>query len=622
MSSALEKLQEIKKLLDLGLVTQEEFDSFRKKVVSEMMDLGSKTQSNAAPQSKDFDGYEILETLDKHFYSTTYHAKSTTDSGSNSVRIVSWNQQFQSDIGLSNRQIDHITQVESFSHSNVAGILEFTNNSNTLAVVTESKQGKSLNDCIDGPVKMVVWKDFLFELAHAIDSLHQQDLVHGAINTRNVLVCFEGKRKLPYVLGLGVCPPLSPSILPIEELLYWAPQQYCDVNNRTKSWDRYSFYLILYQMLTGALPWIGTMTKDRLAKIKKSGAFVELRKLDCDESSRNAITTALKRAKDDLEYSCKDVLRVVFADILQRRTVQTITLPSRNRSATESQELTTVESKADRVQRLQELADELSIPIQIRNTTTDELLEQYEALLLKKKESQDQKNVNSTQNSAHRKKHEMKFIKSGRYLRVHGAEKQMISIEDPFWIASIPVTVHLFNSVMNQPRTIVPNRPKTGITWREAILFCNALSEREGLQPVYRITNKGEIKWRLSRDGYRLPTEAEWELACRGNRTPPTQCWSADNATDELPDVQQLEPNGFGLFDMFGLVWEWCWDPYGPIKGGTFANLTGPVKGIHKRVLRGASITEKRFQINLNSRKSTEEDEVGELWGFRICRNS
>ena len=115
----------------------------------------------------------------------------------------------------------------------------------------------------------------------------------------------------------------------------------------------------------------------------------------------------------------------------------------------------------------------------------------------------------------------------------------------------------------------------TGVSWFDAVIFCNKLSEKEGRKPFYEIDDKDVRVPDWNGPGYRLPTEAEWEYACRANASTPTRYSFGDDAAqlDEYGwfqvnssrphPVGKKKPNGFGLHDMHGNVSEWCWDWYG-----------------------------------------------------------
>jgi formylglycine-generating enzyme required for sulfatase activity len=118
--------------------------------------------------------------------------------------------------------------------------------------------------------------------------------------------------------------------------------------------------------------------------------------------------------------------------------------------------------------------------------------------------------------------------------------------------------------------------PVETVSWLDVVKFCNKLSEMEGRPAFYEIDGEKVRVPDWNRAGYRLPTEAEWEYACRGNVPTITRysfgddagslgefAWYDDNAGGKTHPVGEKRPNGLGLFDMHGNVYEWCWDGYG-----------------------------------------------------------
>jgi len=144
------------------------------------------------------------------------------------------------------------------------------------------------------------------------------------------------------------------------------------------------------------------------------------------------------------------------------------------------------------------------------------------------------------------------------------------------------------------------NRPVERVSWFDAVEYCNRRSQREGLTPAYTISGSGNnrtVTWNRNTNGYRLPTEAEWEYACRAGTTTAYNTganisnntgWLSANSGGTTRPVGQLPANAWGLYDMHGNVWEWCWDWYGNYPAGAQSDPTGASSGSH-RVIRGGS---------------------------------
>jgi sulfatase modifying factor 1 len=145
-----------------------------------------------------------------------------------------------------------------------------------------------------------------------------------------------------------------------------------------------------------------------------------------------------------------------------------------------------------------------------------------------------------------------------------------------FMMDKYPVTHDMFTKVqLPNPSHWQdnPKKPVERVRWRDAKQYCNERSLLEGLKPCY---NEKTMDWQCdySADGYRLPTEAEWEYAARAGAAGPFDfgsqdklgqyAWFADNADQKTHPVGQKKPNGWGLYDMYGNVSEWCEDVYSP----------------------------------------------------------
>jgi formylglycine-generating enzyme required for sulfatase activity len=165
-----------------------------------------------------------------------------------------------------------------------------------------------------------------------------------------------------------------------------------------------------------------------------------------------------------------------------------------------------------------------------------------------------------------------------------------------------PVTRRIYSEIIGSdpgwPEGKADDRPVNNVSWFDAVTFCNQLSEREGLAPCYRI-NSEEVTWDRAANGYRLLTEAEWEYACRAGSTTRFSfgddegqlgdyAWFAENSAGEPQPVGLKMPNPWGLYDMHGNVFEWCWDWYGGYSTKDLIDPIGPPEGT-ARALRGGA---------------------------------
>ncbi|MDH3601947.1 MAG: formylglycine-generating enzyme family protein, partial [Candidatus Tectomicrobia bacterium] len=201
-----------------------------------------------------------------------------------------------------------------------------------------------------------------------------------------------------------------------------------------------------------------------------------------------------------------------------------------------------------------------------------------------------------------------------------------------FCISRYPIMRQLYQDIMG----VSPERwerdqeddrlPASYVSWCDAVAFCNALSERVGLQPCYRID--GEIvEWDANADGYRLPTEAEWEYACRAGTETKWFCGDDPSALERyawfgqrsVQPVGAKEPNPWGLHDMAGNVWEWCWDWFGDYDDLSMRNPTGPENG-NFRVLRGGAFVSDARDLRSADRDWVEPEYRDDGVGFRCVR--
>jgi formylglycine-generating enzyme required for sulfatase activity len=194
---------------------------------------------------------------------------------------------------------------------------------------------------------------------------------------------------------------------------------------------------------------------------------------------------------------------------------------------------------------------------------------------------------------------QLKWIAAGQFLMGSPNDEKFadsdekpqhrVRISRPFYLGVYEVTQAQYEAVMgNNPSyfssagggkdkvagQLTDRHPVENVSWLDAVRFCNKLNEREGMKPFYKIMGENVSVPDGKGSGYRLPTEAEWEYACRAGSTTKYSSgddpaalgdhgWVGGNAGIVTHPVGQKAANGFGLHDMHGNVWEWCWDAFG-----------------------------------------------------------
>ena len=248
-----------------------------------------------------------------------------------------------------------------------------------------------------------------------------------------------------------------------------------------------------------------------------------------------------------------------------------------------------------------------------------------------------------------------------------------VTFSRDFWMDTTEVTQGEFSRVMsaahaefaapdwNEPYGVGARVPAYLVEWGDAVLYCNARSTAEGLDPVYSYTgilgtpgNGCELEGvtaDLTKSGYRLPTEAEWEFAARAGtafdfswgKNASAYPQSADDSTEiganavwagnswnlgsedsrfGMQTVASKAPNAFGLYDMHGNAWEWCHDWYSGSYYGSSpsADPSGPVSG-DWHTLRGGSWGNETPHLRASNRSFSTPDYLFNFIGFRTVRN-
>jgi formylglycine-generating enzyme required for sulfatase activity len=204
-----------------------------------------------------------------------------------------------------------------------------------------------------------------------------------------------------------------------------------------------------------------------------------------------------------------------------------------------------------------------------------------------------------------------------------------------FWMGKYPVTQAEWVEVMGGNPSYFRNNansPVENVSWFRAIEYCNLRSVRAGLTPVYTISGTN-VTWDRNANGYRLPTEAEWEFAARGGNKAGSGfiysgsnniddvAWFNGNSGDSTHPVGSKKPNQLGIHDMNGNVLEWLWAWFGSYTDEEKTNPIGPNSGTG-RVLRGGSWSSSMEHVRISARSGLEPTLRSTSFGFRVVRNN
>ncbi len=215
-----------------------------------------------------------------------------------------------------------------------------------------------------------------------------------------------------------------------------------------------------------------------------------------------------------------------------------------------------------------------------------------------------------------------------------GSAEREVTVSD-FCLGRYPVTRALYREIMDEsPSQWSRDKddgllPANYLSWFDVVNFCNALSQQQGLQPCYGIDGE-QVTWDRDGNGYRLPTEAEWEYAVRAGTTTQWFCgddeaeleryaWFKKNSGSHVHPVGEKEPNPWGFHDMAGNVWEWCWDWYGDYDTAPLSDPVGPDGGEY-RVLRGGAFWSGARDLRSARRRGSRPRGRDVVGGFRVAR--
>lgn len=634
-----------------------------------------------------------------------------------------------------NRFLEEITAYKQLNLPNAVEVLDVVMEPQALGVVMPFYEGKLLSDYIPKEgLPLVEALDIMEPVADVIDALHFNGLVHGNLQPKNIMLAKRGM--VPIVLDAGVfknafwmgCIHFSNYRAP-EDLILKRLSPLSDV---------YAFAVMVYELLSGQLPWNKKLKEEEILQIKQSERLdpISIHVPDISVKLLGGLMDCLSPELTDRKPRCMDLINLMrlaldedeqtaeFANIDPK-----VLHEAQQRVAQLDKELVRLEDKIFQKQdKVKAEYEKLGASINSERTKVEALRTEAPVSAAKpKKESgwgkvfsflkpvdvSTTKKKSSSVSSEKLKKAEEKMRQTidglkAKYLELESKVKEElvelrseekekktellqfgeihpsllgfravkpfsvarlkigkvrqqmvlvpkgsfvmgaiptdsmaeedeknqhnVIITQPFWVADSPVTQMLYRSVLGKNPSQFKNEesPVEMVNWFDAIQFCNALSLRENLMPCYEVKSEEDedVRWNRQANGYRLLTEAEWEYVARsggpqlfsGSNSVMDVAWFSANSSGCTHPVKKLDPTLWGIYDMSGNVWEWCWDWFSEYADGNTTDPIGPKEG-RGRAFRGGSFAVPEKMVRVSQRGAERPHNRMNGLGFRVARN-
>lgn len=532
-------------------------------------------------------------------------------------------------------------------HPNLVQVFDLVMDTGRLALVMEWVHGRPLSTMIGQETGPIPWPRAwqLFEqIAAGVAHAHADGVVHRDLKPENIMVTEDGRVK---VLDFGIAKAKGDGRTKTGTSMgtvdYMAPEQYLDAKNVDHRADIYALGMTLYEMLAGRLPWaVDGMSEYGVLKEKERGdlprpssfypaipphvesVLMACLKVNPAERPNDVATLVARLQNTGAEPHAAPTFDEAFSD----DTVPDVRVIPVERFWHEVEAFTGP---------LDDAARQLAVTAIMSAGVLLGLVVLGVSLV-----SLDGGDASSDAIMPSRRFANTGFASfapgiyqlgctAGQSSCSNDEGRYQVQLTYGFEVARSEVTQAQFLSVTSRNPSYHDgcgtDCPVDSVTWFDAVHFANRLSVLEGLEPCY-LEDGWAVTWPdgLQCRGYRLLTEAEWEIAARGGQdtvyagssSVDSVAWHRGNAYRKTHGVMQRNPNAFGLYDMNGNVWEWTWDWYAAGRQGG-EDPTGPAYG-GERVYRGGGWNVSPASNRTLSRDKNSPDFKYRSLGFRVGR--
>ena len=668
MATVAEQLQQLAALRKEGVLSEEEFEEQKQILLAESRARTSTTPSDPTMLAE-VGAYRLLGLIGEGgmgaVYRGRHRSETMADRQGGDVAVKVMHPQYARNPDYRDRFEREAALGMKLDHRGIVKVHDLVVDGGNLALVMDYVEGRSLNDQIGEVVGPIPWDRAwpLFQkLLAAVGYAHDQGVVHRDIKPENILVTPEG---VPRVIDFGIAKDVDGSGTRtgtgMGTVEYMAPEQYTDAKAVDRRADIYSLGMILYETLAGRLPWDADAPQFRILEQKANKELMSPSAFCPDippeivaalspslaaEPGARPVTT--RAFTDALVAAAANAARRLRAEAEQRRQAE----EERRRVEAEQRR------QAEEVERQAREAAERRVQhpaSPVRRTSA-----KSEGLDDRKKQKERRrlplagvvlaglllvvggllvvgvKNANSPALVL-----EMVSIEPGEFWmgspsdeegRMDNEKLHKVRLTRAFQIGVTEVTQEMYEAVNGENPSSFKffskgRNPVERVSWFDAVAFCIALSELEGLTPAYRIS-EDTVTWNRDSDGYRLPTAAEWEYAARGGEGYAYSGsidlgavgWYAANSGNKTHEVGGKQANSHGLHDMSGNVWEWVWDRYGGYPTSVMTDPAGSSVGSYKVVRGGSWKSNPGYARVAVFNASVPGDRHSDL-GFRLARS-
>lgn len=582
--------------------------------------------------------YEILGLIGEGGMGEVYQARDVLLD--RRVALKKLNESLTHDKHFSERFIKEARIQAMLTHPSIVGLLAFFEEHGIYYMVMEYAEGETLRDMIAqrGPIPEDKALQIFGRVADAMAYAHGKGVIHRDIKSSNIMIDKDYNVK---VMDFGISHMLGDAHMTatgtrMGTLHYMSPEQVLalpDIDRRT---DIYSLGIVLYEMLSGKLPFPSDTNSDFIIQ-------------------RYIVDHEVPDPRQIYQYISDDTVSLLKAMTVKDRNARLSTLDDWKGLSTRKPEAAKpipVAKPAEPIKTHTPKANPPKVSSTKVRKSPPWIAFAVVLIII----------VAVLAYLFWPQKKELSVSDGQNLVLVEGGEFQMGSYNgDPdetpvhpvkvpsFYMGQYEVTQAEWNSVMpsNPSQFRGNNLPVDNVSWYDAIEYCIRRSEAEGLTPCYSIDRNaidpnnnrtdGGPRWLVQvnwdANGYRLPTEAEWEYAARGGKHQSGYEYAGSNYLDDVSwhignsggrshNVGQKQANELGIYDMSGNVREWCWDTYSKqtYSLSPFNFPVGAVKG-STRILRGGSWSNKSDFSRVAYRNHSDPEMRKSSFGLRVVRN-